>query len=304
MPKLPKSDLIHRLQALAEDEHAAIIQYLRHAYGMGETPLACEIEGIARDEMRHFWMLSRWIVRLSGQPTIERGFTDLAGATPPEWLARDVAAEERAIADYQALIAEDIAPDLRADLERILADEIRHHDEFTAFVVEAQAEAEAVPPAAGVPEVPLGAPDQEALEWGVSHEYAAILQYLTHSFVIQDEEVSRQLELQAVNEMQHMGWFGEELMEKGAEMPLDPHAVSRPATAAAMLEADIALENATAAAYARFLTTMTNPGAKDVVAEARGHELYHEGLFTRLLARVRRAASGNWTIGSLKEQGE
>lgn len=301
MPKSPQPAIVKQLQAAAGDEHAAIIQYLRHAYMLGEGELACEIEGIARDEMRHFWMLSRWIVRLGGQPTVTRGFTDLAGAAAPEWLARDVAAEDRAIAFYRELITQVADPDLRSDLERILADEERHHGEFAHFVEKAQAEA-ALPPAAPEATPPLAAPDRAALDTGVRHEYAAILQYLTHSFLIQDEEVSRQLELQAINEMQHMGWLGEELVSKGAELPLEPHPVSRPATAAAMLEADIQLERATSAAYARDLETMSDPGAKGIIAEAHGHEQYHEDLFTRLLARMQRAASGNWTIGSLKEK--
>ncbi|HDQ35144.1 MAG TPA: ferritin-like domain-containing protein [Chloroflexi bacterium] len=303
MAQLTKSKLIELLHAAARDEHAAIIQYLRHAYMMGESELACEIEGIARDEMRHFWMLSRWIVKLGGDPTIERGFTDLAGADPPEWLQRDVAAEDRAIAMYRDIIAQLNDPDLKADLEHILGDEERHHREFNAFVAEAQAELaaapEADPEALAAPEPPLAPVDKEALDWGVRHEYTAILQYLTHSFVIQDEEVSRQLEMQAINEMQHMGWFGEELNERGIEMPLDHHPVARPASAAAMLSADIQLERDTTQAYTDYLGRMSDPELQEVVDEARGQELYHESLFNRLLARLQRASSAGWTLGSL-----
>lgn len=45
--------LIGLLRA-AMDEHAAIIQYLRHAYMMGESGLSCEIEAVAGMRMRHF----------------------------------------------------------------------------------------------------------------------------------------------------------------------------------------------------------------------------------------------------------
>ena len=54
---MPHHDIIELLTKDLQDEHAAIIQYLTHAYAMGEGELACEIEAIAREEMRHFdWL--------------------------------------------------------------------------------------------------------------------------------------------------------------------------------------------------------------------------------------------------------
>jgi bacterioferritin len=35
-----------------EGEHGAIIQYLAHAYAMGQREMACETEAIAREKMR------------------------------------------------------------------------------------------------------------------------------------------------------------------------------------------------------------------------------------------------------------
>lgn len=49
-----KDNVVGLLKKDMEGEHAAIIQYLVHAYGMGEGEMACEIEAIAREEMRHF----------------------------------------------------------------------------------------------------------------------------------------------------------------------------------------------------------------------------------------------------------
>jgi len=309
MPQTTNTELIQMLTAAVHDEHAAIIQYLRHAYMMGEGELACEIEGIAREEMRHLWILSRWIVRLGGQPTTVRGFTDLAGATSPEWMQRDVAAEDRAIAMYEDYLTRIDDPDLRADIEYILADERRHHGDFVHFVDKAGAEAADAAPEEPAPA--MAAVDKNALEWGVSHEYAAILQYLVHSFLTMDmdEEISSQLMLQAINEMQHMGWFGEELVGNGEEMPLTHHPLTLPADPKAMLEADVQLENGTAAMYARFIEQMVDPGAKGVIDDAREQELYHEGLFERLLKRLQPVASPAaapttkvWTVGALKRK--
>ncbi len=313
MPQTTNPDVIQMLKAAAEDEHAALIQYLRHAYMMGEGELACEIEAIAREEMRHFWILSRWMVRLGGQPTTQRGFTDVSGATPPEWMQRDVAAEERAIAMYESYLTRIADPDLRADIEHILADERRHHGDFAHFVdktalaiQQTPASAAPVEPAPGLP-----AADQDALNWGVNHEYAAILQYLVHSFLTmdKDEEISSQLMTQAINEMQHMGWFGEELVGSGAELPLTHHPLTLPADPQAMLEADVQLENETAAMYGQFIAQMTDPGAKGVIEDARGQELYHENLFGRLLKRLKPVTSPAaapttkvWTVGTLKRK--
>lgn len=321
MPQVSNDELIQMLKAAAEDEHAALIQYLRHAYMMGEGELACEIEGIAREEMRHFWILSRWIVRLGGQPTTGRGFTDVSGTSVPEWMQRNVAAEDRAIAMYEGYLARIDDPDLRADIEFILGDERRHHDDFAHFVDKTMAEVQAAADVegAGAPELPgeeagegLASIDQEALTWGISHEYAAILQYLVHSFLLsdQDEETSIQLKMQAINEMQHMGWFGEELVDAGSEMPLEHHPLTLPETPQDMLAADVQLETDTAAMYEQFVAQMVDPGAKGVIDDAKNQELYHERLFTRLQKRFvpdeappapAPSSTKVWTVGSLKK---
>jgi len=310
MTPIANDAIIKALRAAAMDEHAAIIQYLRHAYMMGGSELACEIEGVARDEMRHFWILSRWIVKLGGEPLTDRGFTDFGGATPPEWMERNVQAEDRAIAMYRELIGRAGDPDLRADIAHILADEERHRGQFVDFSAEAQAELAAAVESTGAdPEAPIAVVDKEALDWGVQHEYAALLQYLMHSFLLHTQpncEISDQLELQAINEMQHLGWLGEELAGHGIELPWTPHPVEVPPDAASMLESDIRLEQGTSAMYGQFLTQMTDPKLKGVVEDAHGQELYHESLFNRLLKRAPQKAAPEpgktWTIGSLKQK--
>ena len=50
---MDKDKIIALLNQDLEGEHGAIIQYLTHAYAIGEGEMACEIEAIAREEMRH-----------------------------------------------------------------------------------------------------------------------------------------------------------------------------------------------------------------------------------------------------------
>ena len=98
-------------------------------------------------------------------------------------------------------------------------------------------------------------------------------------------------------------------MGSGEEMPLTHHPLTLPADPAAMLEADIQLENETAAMYGQFIGQMVDPGAKGVIDDARGQELYHESLFGRLLKRLKPVAAPAaapttkvWTIGTLKRK--
>jgi len=70
---MDKDKIIALLNEDLEGEHAAIIQYLTHAYAMGEGEMACEIETIAREEMRHLDWLAETIVELGGVPSLERG---------------------------------------------------------------------------------------------------------------------------------------------------------------------------------------------------------------------------------------
>ncbi len=293
------STLLPLLIQAARDEHAAIIQYLRHAYLMGEGELAGEIEAIAREEMRHFWMVSRWILRLGGKPTPERGFTDLAGATADEWMQRDVAAEDRAIALYERILALVQDPDLRTDIQFILEDERTHRGEFAHYITKVQALAAEVAPPSEPPAAPAPA-DLEALQWGIEHEYGALLQYLMHTFLAEEHtEIGWQLKMQAINEMQHMGWLSEELASLGSDIPLTPHPVRITETPQAMLEANIALEQDTAATYARHNQSGVSPKIQELLNRIHQQETYHASLFTRLLKTLG-PRSKSWTVGSLK----
>src|SRR3972149_3242093 len=101
---MQKSKIIELLNADLQDEHGAIVQYLAHAYALGEGEMSCEIEAIARDEMRHLDWLAETIVSLGGQPSLERGTMNMAGKTVPVWMSNDVGLEEGAMKNYAAHI--------------------------------------------------------------------------------------------------------------------------------------------------------------------------------------------------------
>lgn len=300
------SKVIEMLKADMRDEHAAIIQYLQHAYAIGEGEEACEIEAIARDEMRHFDWLAEAIVGLGGKPDMTRGFVDLEGNSPSEWMGRDVQAEERAIAQYKAHIAAIDDPKLKRLLRRILSDEEAHRGDFLKFAEKLAAE-----PAVG----PLkartgaGAPPRilEILQAGVQHEYTVILQYLYHRFVMPDCEIGNELEMQAINEMQHMGWLSEEVAGMGGHPLMEHTELALEGTPAEMLEADIAAEQAVTLDYTRQLTEIEDEDLHELITRIRDHEVYHDQLFSDLLNEVqdtprKPTTPGGLTVGSLMDE--
>jgi len=286
MAETEQTGIVALLVADAKDEHAAVVQYLNHAYAMGEGELAAEIEAIARDEMRHFDWLCEAIVERGGDPPVERGFVDRAGATIPEWMQADVRAEERAIAQYRAHQAAILDPALKRLIERILWDEESHRDKFAHFVEKAQMEGLTPPtPEAVVDKAGTGRV-RDILNQGIRHEYTVILQYLYHSFVMPECEVGREMEMQAINEMQHLGWLAEELSGLGGQPEIEHTEIDLSQETPAMLRADIAAERAVEQVYSSQLQEIEDPDLRGLVDMIRKHEAYHAEVFTDLLAEV------------------
>ena len=275
-------EVIALLNEDIKGEHAAIVQYLRHAYAMGEGEMACEIEAIAREEMRHLDWLAETIVELGGEPTLDRGEMTIGGASVAEWMQRDVGLEQDAIDMYEDHIAAIEDPKIKRLLRRIVSDEASHRDDFEHFVDKSKREA--MEPIAPL-EVPGGKPTKLAdmLNWGVRHEYTVILQYLYQSFLTPHEEVSEQLEDQAINEMQHLGWLAEELVDGGGTPNIEHTEANKSTKTADMLRADIKIEKEVAEAYDRAAKEVEDAGLKELLLRIRDNEIYHIDVFNDLL---------------------
>jgi bacterioferritin len=130
--------VVRMLQDDLAGEHAAIIQYLQHVWRMGDTgnDIPCEVEEIARDEMRHFRWLAELVVDLGSDPTIERDVIYVNGSPPADLMLLDVDAEDRAIAMYLAHLRQIDDRRVQRVLERILVDERAHREMFRGFVAE------------------------------------------------------------------------------------------------------------------------------------------------------------------------
>jgi bacterioferritin len=274
---MDKDKIIALLNQDLEGEHAAVIQYLVHAYAMGEGEMACEIEAIAREEMRHFDWLAETIVNLGGTPSLERGAMRTGGEAVPDWMKNDVLQEKDAITLYEEHIKAIGDPKIKRLLRRILSDEKSHQGDFEHFVNKAQKE--------GAKDLRGSRQDRVAqvLNWGIEHEYTVILQYLLHSYMTPNKDVKKEMEDQAINEMQHLGWLSEEMVDKKGSPRIEHTKVDKSTKTADMLRADIQIEKKVAAEYDRATKEIEEPDLKELLTRIRDHEVYHADVFDDLL---------------------
>jgi bacterioferritin len=272
-----KKKIIELLNLDLQDEHGAIIQYVGHAYAMGEGEMACEIESFARDEMRHLDWLAETIVGLGGKPSLKRGTQILTGKTIPAMMQNNVDLEEGAIKSYTQHIRMIDDPTVKRLLKRILADEKSHHGNFEHFVGKAKKE--------GMKDIRGDRKDDVAktLDWGIGHEYTVILQYMFHSYMTRNKEAKKQLEDQAINEMQHLGWLAEEMVSSGGNPTIEYNEPDQSTKTADMLKADIKIEKKVATAYDKAARTVDDVGLKKLLLRIRDNEKYHIDVFSDLL---------------------
>ena len=279
---MDKGKTIELLKQDLEGEHGAIIQYLTHAYAMGEGEMACEIEAIAREEMRHLDWLAETIVELGGTPSLERGKMRLDGKSVADWMKNNVLLEEDAITLYGEHIKAIDDLKVKRLLQRILSDEESHHGNFQHFVEKAQKERAVDVRGTRRDKV------TQMLNWGIEHEYTVILQYIFHSYMTKNKEVKKQMEDQAINEMQHLGWLAEEMVDGGGNPRIEHTEVDQSTRTADMLRADIKIEQEVAAAYDRSAHEVEDPGLKKLLLRMRNHEIYHTEVFSDLLKKEER----------------
>jgi len=263
-------------------EHQAIIQYLSHAYAMGEVPIAFEVEAIARDEMRHLDWLGDAITELGGDPTMERETVDFSPGAPAVQLRKDVALEEGGIAQYRAHIEAIDDPEIRRLLARIVHDEMSHHETFIDLAAEAEAELPETPAAEGQPPSRLAS----ILNQGIRHEYAVVLQYLYHGFKAESKDLAEEMQNIAINEMQHMGWLAEALTGRGGAPDMNHGELVLTDDAETNLKADIAVEREVTQNYTKQISEIEDEGLKGLIARIRDHEIYHDAVFSDFLKEV------------------
>ena len=274
---MDKQKITEMLNQDIEGEHAAIIQYLSHAYAMGEGEMAREIEALAREEMRHLDWLAETVAELGGTPSLERGVMRTGGKAVSEWMSNDILQEDDAIKLYKEHIKAIDDPRIKRLLKRILSDEESHRGNFVHFVDKARKEGSTDHRGDKKDEV------TEVLNWGIEHEYTVILQYLLQSYLSPNAEAKKELQDQSINEMQHLGWLAEEIIGGGSRPRIEHTKVDRSKKTTDMLRADIKIEKEVAEAYDHAAKKIKDPGLKKLLIRIRDHEIYHTDVFTDLL---------------------
>jgi bacterioferritin len=272
-----KKKIIEMLNLDLQDEHGAIIQYLSHAYAIGEGEMACEIEAIARDEMRHFDWLAETIVELGGQPSLKRGTQNMTGKNVPDWMSNDVGLEAGAIVSYQKHIKTIDDLTIKRLLKRILSDEQSHRNKFEHFI--AKAKKEVMKDLRGK----RNDTTTKMLDWSITHEYTVVLQYMFHSYMTKNIEAKKQLEDQAINEMQHLGWLSEEMISGGGNPTIEHTEPDKSTKTTDMLKVDIKIEKEVAEKYDKAAKVVDDAGLKQLLLRIRDHEKYHIDVFNDLL---------------------
>ena len=123
----------------------------------------------------------------------------------------------------------------------------------------------------------------QTLNWGIEHEYTVVLQYLFQSYMTDDEAAKKELADQAINEMQHLGWLAEKLVDVSGSPRIEHTEVDQSTKTADMLRADIKIEQEVAAVYDRAAKEAEDPKLRDLLTRIREHELYHVEVFSDLL---------------------
>jgi bacterioferritin len=287
----PPHPALETLQDALRHEHAGIVQMMVHAHRIGDLASMHTLEGIARQDMRHFKWLAEMVVRLGGNPTVERGPVYTETASPLIWLGRDVAHAEDALARYK-LAAEIYADEeVRRLFTRLVADEEDHRTRLLDLVDHWRTQPEPVAP----PELGHLEPHGETaqihgfLDFAIKHEYAVILQYLQHSFLIEDQRVSRDMEEIAIEEMRHLGWLSEKLVERGGIPAWEVDRVELTEDPIRMLELDLAREIEVEADYKQVVAAMADPEIRRLFDRIGDHETYHAGVIGEMIARLKAA---------------
>ncbi len=201
----------------------------------------------------------------------------MAGKNVPDWMSNDVGLETGAIASYEKHIKAIDDPTIKRLLKRILSDEQSHRSKFEHFI--AKAKKESMKDLRGK----RSDNTSKILDWGIGHEYTVVLQYLFHSYMTKNIEAKKQLEDQAINEMQHLGWLSEEMVSGGGHPIIEHTEPDKSTKTGDMLKADIQIEKEVADKYDKAAKTVDDAGLKELLLRIRDHEKYHVEVFNDLL---------------------
>ncbi|MFQ6042331.1 MAG: ferritin-like domain-containing protein [Candidatus Poribacteria bacterium] len=129
----------------------------------------------------------------------------------------------------------------------------------------------------------------ELLNYDISHEIEAILTYLRHSFVLHDDycKLSRRAEEIARDEMRHMEWLSEWVVDFGGTPTVKHVELNFPEkTPAEMMLRDVELEKQAIADYQKHIEMVEDPKLKRLLGKIKFEEEEHLEEFQKSMEEV------------------
>ena len=124
----------------------------------------------------------------------------------------------------------------------------------------------------------------------IALEHSAIIQYLYHIFLIKDAEITEEIEKIARQEMRHMKWFAQKVVQLGGEVELnrveDEIKVGGPDWAS-MLENDVSAEQVAIDTYTKQLEEVKDDSVRKLLERVIHDESAHKDEFSELLEEVK-----------------
>lgn len=305
MEPITSEVIIRLLNENIQSEHAAIIQYQVHAFLSGEDGIKPELEEIAREEMRHLLWFAEAVVRLGGDPTLDRSAVFI-GTNTRDRLNKNLNDEKMAVEEYgrQREMIDD--PRIKSLLGRVISDEQSHAEKLEKLFLKAEIQTPMIQePSEEINPTPP-APDNvvDLLNQDIIREYTAILQYLHQSFTTPICEIGKEMLMIAQEEMKHLGWLAEEVVDRGGLPKIERGPLNLDQSTQEMLQRDIQREKDTEAQYRSHMEAIPDPEIRRVLARIEGEEAYQRENLERFLTEMdggeEKEASPKWEDGTRK----
>ncbi|WP_461831332.1 ferritin-like domain-containing protein [Aquifex sp.] len=141
----------------------------------------------------------------------------------------------------------------------------------------------------------------DILLYDVALEHSAIIQYLYNVFLIGDPEITEEIESIARQEMRHLKWFAQKVVDLGGKVSLKrvEEAIKLGENWEEMLKNDVNAEEEAIKIYSSQLEVVKDDSVKKLLDRVINDEMRHRDEFTELLEAIREKK-----IEEKKESGE
>jgi bacterioferritin len=214
---MDKKELIDLLNNDMDDEHAAILRYLVHAYLEGEdTPIGVSLLSRAREEMWHMHWLGMAVCQMGGEPMLTPAPYPYDPTNRATIFKSYIDYEKKLIPHYNGEADRVDDPHIKRVLQREAWESAMHARKFQRLLDKLTPE-QAKGLAEGKAELPKEFLD--TLQNEIAAKFTEMLQHIRYSWALQKDGIlGWQLMDQAMEKMKQLAHFAEDVAGNG----LDP----------------------------------------------------------------------------------